>query len=319
MSGRKQKPSSLRLKASSLTYALSTLLFLVLTATSFHTASGVSRPGQNEQPYPSGSWALGVVVPENSQFADGGRLAWENATAVNVVVRLPNMTFTDSPTLAVESVMSADGAILQVAAGLYPNSTTWLAYGWYIRNLQVYPQTYDWVLNSSKPQMVGASRVSLSIYLASGHWRYRVEDLSTRDAMSGEYGFDVAPALKVGDQEVFALESYSTSNVVFAHMGDMILETLEINGRQVSGGWYPYGSWGTSHKPLFVVGGLNPPSYISIGESENMTLQWSYEQWASSSQATSNNGVLTPIVAVPAVVAVGVTFLVFAVKRRRKR
>jgi hypothetical protein len=167
--------------------------------------------------------------------------------------------------------------------------------------------------------MVGASRVSLSIYLASGRWRYRVEDLSTHDAMSGEYGFDVAPALKVGDQEVFALESYSTSNVVFAHMGDMILETLEINGRQVSGGWYPYGSWGTSHKPLFVVGGLNPPSYISIGESENMTLQWSYEQWASSSQATSNNGVLTPIVAVPAIVAVGVTFLVFAVKRRRKR
>lgn len=319
MNGRNRKPLGLRLKASSVTYALPILLFLVLTFTSFHTASGVSRPDQNEQPYPSGSWALGIVVPENSQFADGGRLSWENATAVNAVIRLPNMSFTDSPTLAVESVMVTDGAILQVAAGLYPNSTTWLAYGWYIRNLQAYPQTYDWVLNSSKPEMAAASWISLSIYLSSGHWRYRVEDLSTHEVTSGEYAFDVAPALKVGDQEVFALESYSTSNVVFAHMGHLILETLDIDGRKVSGGWYPYGSWDTSHKPLFVVGGLNPPSYISLGESENMTLEWSYEEWSSSAQATSNNGFMTPIVAVPAAVALGVTILVFTVKKRIKR
>ena len=319
MSGPNRKLLRLGLKASSVTYALPVLLFLILAFTSFRTASGISRPDQNEQPYPSGSWALGVVVPENSQFADGGRLSWENATAVSVVIQLPNMTFTDSPTLAVESVMASDGAILQVAAGLYPNSTKWLAYGWYIGNLQAYPQTYEWVLNSSKPEMAAASWVSLSIYLSSGHWRYRVEDLSTHDALSGEYAFDVAPALKVGDQEVFALESYSTSNVVFAHMGDLILDTLAINGRNVSGGWYPYGSWDTSHKPLFVVGGLNPPSYISLGESENMTLQWSYQEWATSSQATSHNTVLTPIAAVPVIIALGVTVLVFTVKKRIQR
>jgi hypothetical protein len=316
---RKQKPLRLRLKASSLAHVLVILLFLVLPFIFFRPASGISSPDQNEQPYPSGSWAFGVVVPENSQFADGGRLSWENATAVNVVIRLPNMSFTDSPTLAVESVMATDSAILQVAAGLYPYSTTWLAYGWYIRNLQGYPQTYEWVLNSSKPEMAAASWVSLSIYLSSGHWRYRVEDLSTHDAMSGEYAFDVAPALMVGDQEVFALESYSTSNAVFAHMGDMILKTLDIDGRKVSGGWYPYGSWDPSHKPLFVVGGLSPPSYISLGESENKTLEWSYEQWSTSAQATSSNGVLTPSVAVPAAAALGVTILVFAVKKRKKR
>jgi hypothetical protein len=123
----------------------------------------------------------------------------------------------------------------------------------------------------------------------------------------------------VGDQEVFALESYSTSNAVFAHMGDMILKTLDIDGRKVSGGWYPYGSWDPSHKPLFVVGGLSPPSYISLGESENKTLEWSYEQWSTSAQATSSNGVLTPSVAVPAAAALGVTILVFAVKKRKKR
>jgi hypothetical protein len=122
----------------------------------------------------------------------------------------------------------------------------------------------------------------------------------------------------VGDQEVFALESYSTSNAVFAHMGDMILKTLDIDGRKVSGGWYPYGSWDPSHKPLFVVGGLSPPSYISLGESENKTLEWSYEQWSTSAQTTSN-GVLTPIVAVPAAAALGVTILAFAVKKRKKR
>jgi hypothetical protein len=135
--------------------------------------------------------------------------------------------------------------------------------------------------------------------------------------MSGEYAFDVAPALMVGDQEVFALESYSTSNAVFAHMGEMILKTLDIDGRKVSSGWYPYGSWDPSHKPLFVVGGLNPPSYISLGESENTTLEWSYEAWSSSAQ-TPSNGVLTPIVAVPAVIALGLTILVFTVKKRKK-
>jgi len=318
LSWRNQQPLRLRLKTSSVTYALPILLLLVLTLTSFRTASGVSRPAQNEQPYPSGSWALGVVVPESSQFAGGGRLSWENATAVNVVVRLPNMNFTDAPTLAVESVMAQDGAILQVAVGLYPNRTAWLAYGWYIRNLQAYPQSYDWVLNSSKPEMAPTSWVSLSIYFSSGHWRYRVEDLSTHDAISGEYAFDVPPALKVGDQEVFAFESYSTSNVVFANMGNLTLESLDVDGRKVSGGWYPYGSWDTTHKPLFVVGGLNPPPYISLGESENMTLEWGYQEWVSPEQATPHNPVLTPIVAVPAIVALGITALVFTVKRRKK-
>jgi hypothetical protein len=228
------------------------------------------------------------------------------------------MSFTDAPTLAVESVMAQDGAILQVAAGLYPNQTTWLAYGWYIRNLQAYPQTYDWVLNSSKPEMGTANWVSLSIYFSSGHWRYRVEDLSTHDSIGGEYAFDVPPALKVGDQEVFAFESYSTSNVVFANMGNLTLKSLDVDGRKVSSGWYPYGSWDTTHKPLFVVGGLNPPAYISLGESENMTLEWGYQEWASPEQATPHNPALTPIVIVPAIVALGITALVFTVKRRKK-
>ena len=55
-----------------------------------------------------------------------------------------------------------------------------------------------------------------------------------------------------------------------------------------------------------------------LGEVENKTLEWSYEEWSSSAQTPSNE-VLTPIVAVPAAAALGVTILVFAVKKRKKR
>ncbi|MGA2627278.1 MAG: hypothetical protein ABSF63_09500 [Candidatus Bathyarchaeia archaeon] len=275
--------SSAGLKPRLITNALLILLFLLLTLTPLRTASGVGVE-PNQQHYPSGSWALGVVVPENSQFADGGLLSWENATAVTVIVRLPNISFTDAPTLAVESVMASDGSVLQVAAGIYPNSTSWLAYGWYIGNLQAYPQNYDWVLNSSKPEMAVGASVSLSIYLSLGKWHYRIEDMSTNETVSGEYAFAVSPAVKVGDQEVFALESYSTSNVVFENMGNLTLDTLSVNGRRVSGGWYPYGSWDTSHKPLFVVGGLEPPFYISLQQSASMTFKWSYNEWETPEQ-----------------------------------
>jgi hypothetical protein len=200
-------------------------------------------------------------------------------------MQLPNITYTDAPTLAVESLMVSDGSVLQIAAGIYPNSTDWHAYGWYIGNLQAYPQSYEWVLNSSKPEMAPGASVSLSIYLSSRHWQYTIEDVDTKETVSGEYAFNVPSGVKPGDQEIFALESYSTSNGVFAHMGNMTLDTLSINERRVSSGWYPYGSWDTTHKPLFVVGGLTPPTYISLQETRDGTLDWSYEEWAVSGHA----------------------------------
>ena len=314
MRDRKQEHSSAGLKPRLITNALLILLILLLTLTPLRAGSGGDIE-PNQQHYPSGSWALGVVVPEGSQFADGGRLSWENATAVSVIVRLPNISFTDAATLAVESVMSADGSVLQIAAGIYPNSTSWLAYGWYIGNLQAYPQNYDWVLNSSKPEMSPGTSVSLSIYLSQGKWHYRIEDMDTNETVSGEYAFLVSPAVKVGDQEVFALESYSTSNVVFANMGNLTLDSLSVNGRRVSGGWYLYGSWDMSHKPLFVVGGLEPPFYISLQQSGSMTFKWSYNEWETPQQPTPQTPVLPFLIAGLTLVAIVVPLAVYEKKK----
>ncbi|MGP8071181.1 MAG: hypothetical protein ACLP5V_14955 [Candidatus Bathyarchaeia archaeon] len=316
MRDRKHERSSAGLKPRLITNALILLLFLLLTLIPLRAGSGVGAE-PNQQHYPSGSWALGVVVPEGSQFADRGRLSWENATAVTAIVRLPNISFTDAPTLAVESVMASDGSVLQIAAGMYPNSTSWLAYGWYIGNLQAYPQSYDWVLNSSKPEMSAGASVSLSIYLSLGKWHYRIEDISTNETVSGEYALAVSPAVKVGDQEVFALESYSTSNGVFANMGNLTLDTLSINGRRVSGGWYLYGSWDMSHKPLFVVGGLEPPFYISLQQSGSTTFTWSYNEWETPEQPTPQTPVLPFLIAGLTLVAIVIPLVVYEKKKHK--
>ena len=274
-----------------------------------------SNPTQDQSQYPSGSWGLGVVVPENSVFADGGRLSWANATMVSVSIRLPNMSFSDDPTLVVESPMAADGSVMQIAAGIYPTSTKWFAYGWYIRNVQANPQTYGWILNYSKPAMMAGDPVSLSIYLSQGRWHYRIEDLTTREAATGEYAPDVPPSLRVGDQEVFALESYSTSNIVFAQMGNLTLDNLTINGRRIASGWYGYGSWDTHHNPMFVVGGLDPPSYISLQQKPDGTVVWSYQEWSAATEVRPPSLPLT-ILGIPVLVASVMLVAVYALKRR---
>jgi hypothetical protein len=158
--------------------------------------------------------------------------------------------------------------------------------------------------------------VSLSIYLSQGRWRYRIEDLSTHEATVGDYASNVPPSLKVGDQEVFALESYSTSNIVFAHMGNLTLDALRINGRQIAGGWYAYGSWDTHHNPLFVVGGLDPPSYISLQEGTDATLVWSYQQWSGPAQEPPQSSPLTILVAIPVLAAIVLLSIAYTIKRR---
>ena len=272
-------------------------------------------PQQTEHQYPTGSWGLGVVVPEASGFVGGGRLSWVNATIVSLTITLPNMSFTDYPILAVESVMAADGSVMQIAAGLYPTHTDWLAYAWYIGNVQASPQSYDWVLNGSQPMMAAGSRVSLSIYLSQGMWHYRIQDLATNDEAEGEYAYGVPPRLRAADQEVFALESYSTSNFVFAHMGNLTLDTLTVNGRQVATGWYAYGAWDTHHNPPFVVGGLGPPPFISLQEAGDATLVWSYQEW--SGPVGGQPAVpLTITVGVPAVILVAIALAILISRRR---
>jgi len=300
------------------------LILMVVWILSFSVASNsaafaASNPNQTQGQYPSGSWGLGLVVPEGSEFVYGEKLSWANTTSVSLTVTLPNIGLTDYPVLAVESLMATDGSVMQVAAGLYPNDTSWLGYGWCIRNVQATPQVYEWVLNSSKPEMAPGATISLSIYLSQGRWRFTIDDLTTHDRTEGSYASDLPKLLKVGDQEVFALESYSTNSVVFANMGNLTLHALRVNGEQIIAGWYEYGSWDTRHNPLFVVGGLTPPPYLSLSEVNGSVLVWSYEQWFSSEQPQPQSAPIILFVAVPALAAIAVFSIAYVTRRWTSR
>jgi hypothetical protein len=293
----------------------SLILFLTLLILSSLNAISAANQSQPERRYPTGSWGLGVVVPEGSGFVDGGRVSWANATAVSITVTLPNISLTDYPVYAVESVMAADGSIMQVAAGIYRNSTRWLGYGWYIKNVLAYPQDYLWVLNASKPDVASGASVSLSISRIQDRWQYGFEDLTSRESTAGDFPSSVPPVLRVGDQEVFALESYSASNGVFAQMGNLTLDAISINGRQIATGWYEYGAWQNRRVPLFVVGGLGPPPYISLQPSKDSTWVWSYAAWSGNQEVPPpSTSLLTVLVAVPLVVAV--SGIVWITRRR---
>jgi hypothetical protein len=140
--------------------------------------------------------------------------------------------------------------------------------------------------------------------------------MSTHEVAAGEYAATVPPTLKVGDQEVFAFESYTTSSLVFAQMGNLTLDSLRVNARKIAAGWYGYGSWDTKHNPLFVVGGLEPPSYISLQATENGTLVWSYEKWSTSTPAQPSFPLIA-IVGVVVLAGIPLPAAIYFVRRRK--
>jgi hypothetical protein len=293
-------------------------LFAASLIVPFNVVLKVVSADGNQSSYPTGSWALGIVVPDGSQFNGGGELSWKNANSVTAVIQLPNISYTDNTILAVVSAMAEDRSVFQVAAGIYPNMSNWLAYAWFIQNLQTYPQTYSWVLNASKPIMTAGDSVSLSIKLSQKQWEYQVEDITTNEVATGPFNSNATPAFKVGDQEVFAFESYSFTNQVFQQMGALAMKSLLVDGRQVSNGWYYYGGWDTTHSPLFVVGGINPPPFIYVHELENTTVNWNYQEWEGSVETSSYQFTQIGLIGLPIVVAALVTCLVVTWKRRRE-
>jgi hypothetical protein len=299
-----------------LRYALFMLLFEALLVAGFGMQSDVGAVA-NSTSYPSGSWGLGVVIPEGSQFSDGDTLSWSSTRTLTANVQLPNMSYTDNTILAVLSAMAADGAVLQVAAGIYPNMSNWLAYGWFIQSPESNPQTYAWVLNSSRPEMTSGALISLSIYISYDGWMYKVEDTTTHEGVNGKFPFNVTRSFKVGDQEVFALESYSHSTNVFEHMGSLVLSTLLVGGRMLTKGPYFYGDWDTTHNPLFVVGGLNPPSFISMNSFANGTVTWTYSEWTGSGQPFQINFPVTTVFA--GLLAVGAISAIIGALTIKKR
>ena len=235
----------------------------------------------------SQSWALGVVVPDGAELAGGARLSWADVNNMTAVVRLPNITEPSGVTYLILSAEGDDSAVLQVAVGVWPMGSSWLTYSWYISGLTSISPAYRWLMNSSTPSMAPGDVVSISISVERGAWGMEVHDLNTSESSKGIVPSSALTIFRSGDQEVFALESYTRSVATFEDMGVATLLSLLINGARVIGGWYAHGGWNPAHALLFEVGSSEPPAFVSLSTSRNGTATWSYDAQRSGAFGTS--------------------------------
>jgi len=207
---------------------------------------------------------------------------------------------------------------MQVASGIYPNRTAWLTYSWFIPNAGASTPTYRWVLNGSSPSMNRDTTVVMSIFHGSGSWDLRVTDNDTGVAVVRQFPVALAPSLKVGDQEVFALESYSRASATFRGMGNLTLEALIVDGQKVTGGFYSYGDWDPNHNPVFAVGssGTAPPNFITLIQMGAGSFAWSFSRvWQG--QSLDPGGVVVNAVLVGALAAI-IAGVALAIRTSRK-
>lgn len=236
---------------------------------------------------------------------------------VTAEVTLPNITAPDRNVYAVVSVMTDDGSVLQAAAGALPNRSVWLAFGWLVPGVDLPEPTYSWILNASEPAMAPGADISISIYLKSATWNLRVSDFASGTWTERAFPQGIATTLKPGDQEVFALESYSISGGTFRYMGNLTLQSLLLNGQKLESGYYSYSQWDPAHSPLFVVGssGTNAPSFISLEEAADGSLVWNYRVWGGNYDAEP--GLVG--VGIVALIAAGFSLFVIAFRLGRRR
>jgi hypothetical protein len=288
-------------------------------------AVGPSRPsalqvGGKVQAYPTSSWAIGVVVPQGAGLQGGGKVAWDGVSNVTALVTLPNITLPDGIVYAVVSLMTSGGSVVQAAAGIWPNESTWAAFSWLITGVGSPLLNYDWILNASRPVMTVGSDVTISIYLASGSWNLKITDLSTGAGVAKAFPGVLGDSLMVGDQEAFALESYTRSSATFHDMGNLTLGGLFLNGDKVTGGVYTYSVWDPDHDPLFAVGssGTSPPSFASIGRAEDGSFVWGYDtMWNSGGDSLAAAWVTGAVVA--GAILIGTGAAIWGMRRARHR
>ena len=254
------------------------LVLLFVPVGGAQASSPVGSSAIRDVIYPSTSWAVGVVVPEGAQLEGGVNLRWEDAGNLTSVVTLPYISSPSGIVYAVMSVMTQDGSVIQVAAGVYPNSSSWQAYSWAVEGIQSSTPTYDWILNSSAPTMSSGDVVSLSIFRNQTRWGLEVVDESTGASIERSFPAGIALSFDAGDQEAFALESYSRTAADFQHMGNLTLDALVVDGRKVIGGFYAYSGWDPNKNPVFAVGssGTSAPVFISLQEEADDVIAWSY-------------------------------------------
>ena len=268
--------------------------------------------------YPAASWAVGVVAPEGAKLADGETLHWEDVSNVTIFAVLPNISLPDGIVYAVASVMTQGGTVLQAAAGVYPNSSSWLSYSWCVPDINLVPVTYRWILNGSGPEMAPGSPVTISMFRESGVWNLRIEDVTSGSSVERAFPVAAGDQLKGGDQEVFALESYSRTPSTFQDMGNFTLLGLYVDQEAVTGGLYSYSDWNTLHNPVFVVGSYraSAPGFISIEGESDGSVVWSYDAaWQNRGASISNVEIAMVVRAVASLSAAAVG--VWTLGRRR--
>lgn len=270
----------MRLAVSATAPTLTGILFILLVIAGLPLVGVHGSTSSSGNTYSRPSWALGVVLPEGASLEGGGDMTWENVRNITVSVALPTIENPSDAVYATLNVMTADGVVLQVAAGIYPGNSTWLVYSMYIANVMQVPQHYTWVLNSSAPRAVPGDSEVISIFLSQKQgWAFRVADAKENSSVQSSFGLLSNQPAKAGDQEVFALESYSWNAATFDAMGSMTLGSIFVNGQKVDGGLYAYAGWDMVHSPLFIVGGAEPPQFASL-EVNGSTATWSYSgQW----------------------------------------
>ena len=208
----------------------------------------------------------------------GGGVRWESIKNVTASLTLPDIESPDGIVYAVLSVMTSDGSVLQAAVGALPNRNGWLVFAWSVQASSPRPTSYQWVLNASEPEMSPLANISISIFFTSGLWSLRVADVSSGSSVEKSFPPGPTSTLRAGDQEVFALESYTRTLATFLGMGSLRLNSILLDGEQVVGGCYLYSDWDMVHNPLFVVGssGSSPPSFINAGEGSAGSFFWNY-------------------------------------------
>jgi len=297
--------------------ALCLVLILSFGCSSVAQAPSTGARDSTQRVYVQESWGFGIVVPDGSALSGGGNVDWGSVTNVTAVIQIPDITNVSAPTYAVMSLMTQDGAVLQTAFGIYPDNVSWLVYSMFIENINQIPQHYTWVINSSAPAAEPGDMVTISIYQSPQRaWSFKAANLNTSLSIQRVFGANSSKPPKLGDQEVFALESYASDSQTFQNMGNMTLHSLFVDGRRVTSGWYPFSDWDMLHNPLFVVGGAAPPFFMGISALNNGKAIWYYAgTWNGSGEAGEIGPLLVAMVILTGAALTGV-LLAFRFIRR---
>ncbi len=261
------------------------------------------------------SWAIGVVVPQGAELKNGARLVWSEVRNITAVLTLPNISSTDGVIYVVLSAMTGNGDIMQVAAGLYPNSTYWSVYPMVAGSSG---RVYMPVSGYSNQIISPCDTLSMSIAAVNGTWWFTVIDLNTSSSSSCSFGVPSGYTLVNGSQYVLALESYTSNSSVFSGMGIMRMSAIFLNGVPLVGGEYIYSTWNGVEYPLFIVGGASPPQFIYCYTSGG-SAYWEYVKgWGTAVDKSSPEIIYAVLIAAALLNATALSALL-AVRARKGR